>query len=209
MWSVICKTIKAWWHQSSLSSWYVKRMIRQYAIDLTQFTLTTDKVPTLAQFMLRRYRTKPLAPRNHERLILSPVAGVITKQDAHHITIQMHLHHYHRIHLPIAGTVTHYTRAPYTSTTIHISAPDGLIISLTIATTSEQHATVLRYNPQRNYHLQGTEIGYVYATDALVTLQSNRPCLYSLKKNEDLSCNTALGELSPIHSPSVTHERTA
>jgi len=207
MWRLIFKSIKHWWYHSSISKWYVGRLARRYNIDLSQFAFAGNAAPTLTQFMLRKLHTKPTAVRYSTRSILSPVSGIVSKQDAHHITIHMQLHHYHRIHLPIAGSVTHYTRAPYTSTIIHITAPDGLIISVTIATPSEPHATALQYNPRRNYHLQGTEIGCIYAPEATITLQSNYPCLHLFKKNDDLLPSTLLGELPTISLPTTIQER--
>lgn len=196
MWASLLKVIKLWWHQSPLSSWYVKKIIRRYNIDLTLYAIDPALPPTLAQFMVRKHRTKPRIPRSNERLILAPVAGTVLKYDAHHLIMQMNIQHYHRIHVPIAGTITHYTRAPYTNTIIHITAPDGFVVSLTIYTPAQHHATILHYNPQRNYHLQGTEIGCIYATEALITLQSSKPCVYEFQKNDEVSCIAPVGALT-------------
>ena len=184
---------KQWWRHSFLSTWYVKHLVRTYRIDLTSYTFQCTRKLTLAAFLERAYRVRPPLQKQAPHGISAPVAGMVTQSGENHLTIHTNIQHYHRIHLPFSGSITHYTRAPYTTTTIHITAPNGLTGVLTIQTPHEPYGTVLRYNKRRNYHLQGREIGIICASQAMVTLQTNMPCFTSSDSGRrETTCNAPL-----------------
>lgn len=184
---------KQWWRHSFLSSWYVRHLIRKHDIDLTPYTIHAAQRLTLAAFLERAYHARPSLPADKKYGLTAPVAGRIIQRTETQLSIHTGVQHYHRIHLPFSGSLTHYTRAPYTTTTLHISAPDGLTGVLTIQTPGEPHGTLLRYNRARNYHLQGREIGIICASRAIVTLHINKACIgTSASTPQEITCNTPL-----------------
>jgi len=174
------QVIASWWQESRLSCWYVAFLARKHAINLALYGFDAKNRPTLKEFMLRRYASKPAFPSTLPRMLHAPVEGTILKHDERSVTLKVLLHHYHRIHLPLGGSITHYTRAPYTTSTIHITSPDGTFATLTIQT-AQPYGAVLHYNTKRNYHLPGTEIGCIYTREALVTLHLS-PALSGLHR---------------------------
>lgn len=185
--------LKSWWIHSALSTWYAQYLIKKHNLSLTEFDFPAKRV-TLAELLRRKYKQKPPRTKEVNGPIVMPVAGIIIDSSPAQYVIQMHLYHYHRIHLPIGGTVYHSTDTHQTTTTIHVNGLNRS--SLTIAITTEaKNQVLLLYNSHRNYHLPGTEIGIILSTQATIVIQSTCPLRLLPSTTTEISCLQTIGTI--------------
>ncbi len=186
--TALASMVYQWWQHSSISKWYVQRLLRTHAINPNHYVW--QHAPTFFDFLQRKLKNKPLLSPHHASSMVSPVEGKVEKSTPTTLTLTMLPYHYHRIHLPIGGKITHTTNNT-TQTTIQLTHPYALQLTIIITTPHHPDGIQLRYNPERNYHLPGTEIGIITAPRGTIIIQSSAPILYAITTTE-------LSLLSPI-----------
>jgi len=194
MWSLLKNLLEEWWLNSFLSRWYVKALIYKRTLRLDDYAIPPTSSPTLREFMLRKYAQKTALSSEAKKGLLCPVAGILMAHNAdkNEIVIGLQSHHYHRIHLPAAGFISYEDEQERSKKKISVTTLDGALISIVIHSSQHAMQTKLKDLSHRNYHLQGTEIGCIFAPRATIHLTCTKPIDNLPAVGSELSCTTLL-----------------